>query len=200
MARSIVFHLQGSAGAQSSLVFGMKCRTARDNCQDAGERLVIIDQKVARGGAHEHLHAATAPKLLKGAQCFGILAGGAHIEGKIAVHAILGAAQLAGEAFGSSRRRLRIGHFENSRHATHDGSPATRLQVLLMGQSRFAEVNMRVDNAGENVQAAAIDRTFPLPGGKPPHSGNFTAGDSYVASARTLVIDDDTVCEDEIEA
>src|SRR5688500_19958934 len=95
MARSIVFHLQGSAGAQSSLVFGMKCRTARDNCQDAGERLVIIDQKVARGGAHEHLHAATAPKLLKGAQCFGILAGGAHIEGKIAVHAILGAAQLA---------------------------------------------------------------------------------------------------------
>ena len=59
---------------------------------------------------------------------------------------------------------LGIGHFKNARHAAHHGGQRTGLQIFLMFNARFAEMNLRVDDARQNGETGGVDMLATLIG------------------------------------
>ena len=78
-------------------------------------------------------------------------------ERKVAMHAALRPEKLVGEGLGAGRRRIGIGHFEYRGHAAEHGRARAGLKVLLVNEARLAKMDLGIDDAGKNVQAAAID-------------------------------------------
>ena len=143
--------------AQPELVLGMEGRAAARVPQDRGDALVVLDQKVAGGRTHEDLDAGRARQPLQLADISGILARAADPEGEVAMHAAGRAPHLVGERGLARCQRVGVGHLEDGRHAAEHRRARTRLQIFLVLQARLAEMHLAVDDAGQDVQAAAVD-------------------------------------------
>ena len=76
---------------------------------------------------------------------------------EVAMHAPLRARDLVGERGGGGRRRIGVGHFEHRGDAAQHRRARAGLEILLVSQAGLAEMNLGVDDAGQDVQAAAID-------------------------------------------
>ena len=115
------------------------------------------------------------------------------------MHPMAAAPHLVGERLG--RRRLRVGvrHFEDGRHPAHDGGAGAGLQIFLVLQAGLAEVDLRVDDARQDMQAPAVDRA---PGGgsrQVADGGGHARVDPDVPLAPAVLIDDDAALEHEVE-
>ena len=126
--------------------------------QDRGDALVVLDQQVAGRRAHEHLDAGRARQPLQFADIAGILARAADPEGEVAMHAAGGAPHLVGKRGLAGGQRIGVGHFEDGGDAAQHGRARAGLQIFLVLQPRLAEMHLAVDDAGQDVQAAAVDR------------------------------------------
>ncbi len=73
------------------------------------------------------------------------------------MHAALRPRELVGERVRARRQRVGVGHFEHRGHAAENGRARAGLQVLFMNEPRLAKMHLGVDDAGKNMQAAAID-------------------------------------------
>ena len=69
-----------------------------------------------------------------------------------------------------------------------------------MGQARLAEMDLAVDHAGQDVQAAAIDSLAALAAQlEIADFGDFAVGDADVALALAVLVDDGRAGENAIE-
>ena len=112
---------------QPRLVLGVEGGAPPDGGEDARQRLLVVDQKIAGGGAHEHLDAGGAGQTLELGKLVDIVARGADEEGEVAMHAPRRARDLVGERLGARRRRACV--FGISNTAVTPPSTADRLPV-----------------------------------------------------------------------
>ena len=87
-----------------------------------------------------------------------IVARAADEKGEIAEHAMPRAVHFIGQRLGGSGQRLRVRHFEDGSDAARDRSTAAGFEIFLVLEARLAEMHLRVDDAGQDVQARGIDR------------------------------------------
>jgi hypothetical protein len=73
------------------------------------------------------------------------------------VHAVGASRDLGLEGFARGGEGIGVGHFEHARHATHDRRKGARFEVFLVGQARLAEMNLGVDDAGQDMKALAVN-------------------------------------------
>ena len=157
VARGIAFAPERSALAQARFILGMEGGAPLDQRQDARQRLLVVDQQIAGGGAHEHFDAGGARKPLEPRQLLDILARGADEEGEVAMHAPAPARDLVGERLGAHRRGLGVRHLEHGGDAAKHRRPAAGFQILLMLEPWLAEMHLGVDDARQDMQAGGIE-------------------------------------------
>ena len=73
------------------------------------------------------------------------------------MHAVVAAPHLVGERLGVVVCGFGVGHLEDGRDAAHDGGARAGFEIFLVVEPRLAEMHLRVDDAGQDVQAPAID-------------------------------------------
>ena len=128
-----------------------------DRGEYTGQRLLVIDEKIAGGGAYEHLDAGGARQPLKLGEIVDIVAGGADEEGEVAMHAIGRGGDLGGQGLGARCRGLGVRHLEHGRDAAQDRRPAAGLKIFLVLDAGLAEMHLGIDNAGQHMKAARVD-------------------------------------------
>ncbi len=139
-------------------VLGMKGGAAARVPQDREHALVVLDQQVAGRRAHEHLDAGSTRQALELADVAGIVARAADPEGEVAMHAVRAAPHLVGQRFRAGGQRVGVGHLEDGGDAAQHRRARAAFQVFLVLQPGLAEMHLAVDHAGQDVQAAAVDR------------------------------------------
>ena len=83
--------------------------------------------------------------------------GAAHIEGVVGPHPVAGPGQLVGQGVRIGGGRLGVGHFEHGDDPAEGGGAGAGLQVFLPLQPRLAEMDLGVDDAGQDRQAAGVN-------------------------------------------
>ncbi len=73
-----------------------------------------------------------------------------------------------------------------------------RLQVFLVLEPGLAEMHLAVDDAGQDVQAAAVDRLAGRCPAEIADGGDAAVPDADVAQALAVLVDDGAACQDEI--
>ena len=177
----------------------MEGGAAADGSDDAVERGFVVDQEVARRRPHEYFDARRALEPFQLRNLIDVLARAADIEGEVAEHAIARPRDLVGEPLGRRRQRLGVRHLEHGRDAAEDGAARARLEIFLVLESRLAEMHLRIDDTGQHVQAARVDRLASTIGIDIANGGDAAAPDADVAHPHAVVVDDGSPLEDEIE-
>jgi hypothetical protein len=115
------------------------------------------------------------------------------------MHAVMAAPHLVGERLRARGLRIGVGHLEHRRDAAHDGGPGAGFEVFLVLEAGLAEMHLGVDDAWQDVQAAAVD--LPRRGGvgQIPDGRDGAAPHAHVALEASVVIDDDAALEDQVE-
>jgi hypothetical protein len=73
------------------------------------------------------------------------------------MHAAAAAGNLVGQSLRAHRRRLGVRHLEHRCDTAQNRRSAAGLQVFLVFEARLAEMHLRVDDAGEHMQAGGVD-------------------------------------------
>ena len=107
--------------------------------------------------------AQTPGSISSSPRCLGVLARGADIEGKIAMHAVMAALDLVGNRRRRGGGRIGVRHLEHGGDAAEHRAARAGFEVLLVGEAGLAEMHMAVDHARQQMQAAAVDH---LAGGR----------------------------------
>ena len=124
--------------------------------EDAVEGLVAVDEHVTCRRAHEQLDAWHGVGVELGKE-IGVVVGGAEEEGVVDVTLRSSQPLFVGERLEGGRLRLGVGHVEEGGHAASGCRTALCLDVGLVRQSGLAEVDVRVDDAGQDIAARGVD-------------------------------------------
>ena len=73
------------------------------------------------------------------------------------MHAAGGAGDLVLEGRARDGQRVGVGHLEDAGDAAHHRRQRAGRKIFLVLQPRLAEMHLGVDDAGQDVQAAAVD-------------------------------------------
>ena len=92
-----------------------------------------------------------------------------------------------------------VGHLEHSRHATLDGGAGAGFEILLVVEARLAEMHLGVDDAGQDVQAPALDLPRCGGPGQVADGGDPAVANADVALHAPVVIHDGAAFEDQVE-
>ena len=198
MRARISFDALALAFVQTRLVLGMKRRTAADVLEDRAKTGVVRDQEFSGRRAHEHLDARAAGKLLVLGDLPRVFRGAADEECEVAVHPPDRAADLVGEIHAVDRERIGIRHFKDGGDAAHDRRTRAAFQIFLVSHARFAEMNLRVDDPGKNMEPRAMPG---LAGGTrrdAAESCDFAVANADIADGRAIVVYDGRAGKNEI--
>ena len=83
-----------------------------------------------------------------------------------------------------------VRHFEHGGNPAHDSTARSGFKIFLLRLAGLAEMHLRVDHAGQDMQTLAVDR---LGGGslsEPADRSDAATGNADVADALTVLIDD----------
>ena len=108
-------------------------------------------------------------------------------------------ATLSARACRAHRRRLGVRHFEHRRDAAKHRRPAAGLQVFLVFEARLAEMHLRVDDAGEHMQAGGVDALAGLARRQAADGRDFPRFDANIGEAFAGMIDEGGAFDEEIE-
>jgi hypothetical protein len=122
--------------------------------KDRLQRRLLIDQQIARAGADENFDARRARGEF---QFRHVVRRGADVKAVVDQALARGQSELFVQPLYRGRCRHGVGHFQEGRHAPLGAGPRGRVQVFLVRESRLAEVDLVVDHAGDQVQAAGRD-------------------------------------------
>ena len=114
------------------------------------------------------------------------------------MHAPTGAENLVGERLGRDRLRVGVRHLEHGGDAAEHRGAGARLQILLVGKPRLAEVDLGVDHARQDVKAGALDHAPGRGARKIAERGDPAGGDSDVALGAAVVVDDGAAAQDQV--
>ena len=92
-------------------------------------------------------------------------------------------ADLVGERRVARRQRVGVGHLEDRRDAAQHGRARARLEVFLVLEAGLAEMHLAVDDAGQDMQAAAVDRLAGEAGAEIADRRDAAVADADVALA-----------------
>ena len=198
MRARIAFDAQVHALAQTVLVLGVEGGAPADRLEHVAHAVVVLDQQRAGGGAHEHFHGGDAGQHFQFAQGFGVLAGGPDIKGEVAMHAVMRALDLVGDRGGIGGARIGIRHLEYRGDAAEHRAARARFQVFLVGQAGLAEMDVAVDHARQQVQAAAVDHFAGMAARKIADRRETAAADAEIARGYAVVVDHGAALEDQV--
>ena len=114
------------------------------------------------------------------------------------MHAVKPALHLVGKRGCVGRQRIGVGHLEHGRDATHDGGAGAGFEVLLVGDSRFAEMHLAVDDARQHMQTATVDRLAGACLRQVADVHDRPVADADVAGAFAVLIEHGPAAEDEV--
>ena len=114
------------------------------------------------------------------------------------MHAADGAGHLVAESRAIGGERAGVGHLEDAGDASHHGRQGARGKIFLVGEAGLAEMDLGVDNAREDVEAAAVDGVFRGVGGEIAEGGDAAVADGNVGEVDAVVVGDSAVLEDRI--
>ena len=97
----------------------------------------------------------------------------ADIERIVAMHAAFGAGELVFDGGARGGRRGGVGHFEHGGHAAQHGGAAAAFQVFLVLVAGFAEMDLAVDHAGQDMQPLGLEGLCRLGGAERANGGDF---------------------------
>src|SRR6202008_2754728 len=80
-----------------------------------------------------------------------------HVEGVVAVHAPARPRELLLDRGGAGRRRGGVRHLQDGGDAAQHGGATAALKILLVFVSGLAEMHLRVNDAGEDVQTRRVE-------------------------------------------
>ena len=115
------------------------------------------------------------------------------------MHAAGGAPHLVRQRRGGHRRRTGVGHLEYRRDAAHHGGERAGGEILLVLGARLAEMDLAVDDAGEDMEAGAIDDLAGRRRVDAADGGDPAVARRDVANSGTVLVDDRAVPEDDVE-
>src|SRR5262249_13290301 len=107
---------------------------------------------------------------------------------------------LFGERVRAGRRRIGVGHLEHGCHAAVSGRARPGLEILLMNEAWLAKMHLRIDDAGKDVKAAAVDAFARRGAAQSADLGDPTVTDTNVARADPILVDYGSVDQEAIEA
>ena len=82
------------------------------------------------------------------------------------MHTMAAALHLVGERRLGDGQGIGVGHFEDAGDTAENSGPGARFEVFLVLGARFAEMNLAVDDAGQDGQAGAVDHLSGRMGGE----------------------------------
>ena len=198
MRGGIARDLQRGPLAQPEFVLGMEGGAPARILQDRVDAVVVLDQEVAGGRAHEHLDAGRARQPLELADIAGIVARSAHPESEVAMHAVGRARHLVGKRGFARRQRIGVGHLEDGGDAAQHRRARARLQIFLVLQPRLAEMHLAVDHARQDVQAGAVDDFAGGATRQVADRRNAPGDDADITPAGTVMIDHRAARQDQV--
>jgi hypothetical protein len=98
---------------------------------------------------------------------------------------------------GVDRRRIGIGHLEDAGDTAQNSSAPASCQVFLVLGARLAQVDLRIDNARQDVEAPAVDHLCGVVKGSQPC--NPALGDGDVALDLSVVIHDGSPFQNQVK-
>ena len=153
----VALDAQRLALVEAVFVLGVERGAAADHLEDAAQALVVLDQQRAGGGADEHLYAGAALRAFQLRQMFTFSRVPPMKKAKSQCMRWRPRLDLGGERLLGDGQRIGVRHFEHRGDAAHHGAARAGLEVFLVGQPGLAKVHLRVDHAGQDVQALAVD-------------------------------------------
>ena len=114
------------------------------------------------------------------------------------MHAVMRALDLVGQRAGVRGRRDRVRHFEHGGDAAEHGAARAAFQVFLVRQAGLAEMHMRVHDAGQKVQPAAVDGLAGMAQRQIADGREAAAAYADIAQALAVLIDDGSTLENEV--
>ena len=149
----VALDAQVHALAQAVFVLGMERRAAADRLEHARTPSSSSISSEPVEEPMNTLTAAGARQPLEFAEVVGVLARGADIEGKVAMHAVVRALDLVGERRGGGGGRIGVGHLEHRGDAAEHRAARAGFQIFLVGQAGLAKMHVAVDHARQHMQA-----------------------------------------------
>ena len=198
VARRIAGHAQVLALFEHIFVFRMEGGAAGNGAQDGLDAGIVLHQQRAGGGAHEDLDAGAAGQLFQFGQLADIFMRAADIEGEVAMHAAGAGGDLGLEGLPAGGQRIGIGHFEDAGDAAHHGRERAGFQIFLMRQAGLAEMDLGIDDAGQDMQALAVDDFGGAVAGQIAQGGDAARGDADIGTAFTVMVDQRRVLENRV--
>ena len=122
--------------------------------EDSLQRVLLVDEQIARAGADEDLDSGRAVGL---PQLGDVVARRADVEAVVDERLAGGQRELFFQPRLRRRGRHRVRHFEKRRDAALRARPAGGGEVLLVREARLAEMDLVVDHAGQQMQSAGVD-------------------------------------------
>ncbi len=177
----------------------MEGGAARNQRENAGQSLLVIDQEVAGRGAHEYFHARRTWKPLEPRQLLDILPRGADEKGEVAKHSPAPARDLVGQSLRAHRCRLGVRHLEHGGGAAEHSRAAAGFQILFVLEPRLAEMHLRVDHAWQDMQAAGIEHPRRIARRQAADRGDASAAHANIGMAFASMIDEGRALDDEVE-
>ncbi len=200
MRGGIARDAQIGAFFQPLFVLGVKGRAAARMRENFGYPRIVGHKQRAGRRAHEDLDPRRARQTLELGNVARILMGAADIKGEVAMHAILGARDLIGEIGRGRRERLGVRHLEHGRHAAQHRGARAGFEIFLMRRARLAEMHLRVDDAGQNMQPRAIDALGCRGAREIADFGDLAMPEPDVAQPLAVMIDQNAAGQNRVEA
>ena len=124
----------------------------------AREALVVGDEQIAGRGAHEDLDAGSAGQPLQLGDVVGVVVRAADEEGEVAMHAAAWrGATLSASASAVTVSGLVLGISKTAVTPPMTAASEPDSEILLVLGAGLAEMDLGVDDAGQDVQAGAVD-------------------------------------------
>ena len=184
--------------AQPELVLGMEGGAAARVLQDREDAVVVLDQKVAGRGAHEHLDAGSTRQPFELAGIGGVVARAADPEGEVAMHAVRAARHLVGKASSTVVSGLVLGISKTAvtPPSTAAREPVSRSSLCSSPGSRkctwLSTTPGRMCRPGQSIVAPALRLR------QVADRGDAAGADADVAQAGAVMVDHRAALEDEV--
>ena len=162
-------------GVDRGVVLAVHGHQARGLAEDVGQDGRIVYQQVASAAAHEDLDAAGLARR-EAADVREVVIAGPEVERVVRQRRARGQGATLFQGRGRERRRLHVGHVHEAGDPASHRRPRFVGEVGLVGEAGLAEVDLIVDQAGQQVLAAGLDGRIGETSGEVAGDGLDAAG------------------------
>ena len=116
-----------------------------------------------------------------------IVAGTAHPEREITMHAVVATADLVRQFSFARGQRIGVRHLEDGGDPAHHGGAGPCLQIFFVLKPRLSEMHLGVDDARQDVQPHGVDHLASARRIEVPYGDDLAVLDPYIARTDAVV-------------